>query len=158
MKYKEKLNGPKREKTTISLRQYYFLALWLPIVIPPFLFVYPLHNTTRSQFSFLFYGVIFGMIQYVVFVLWSLFKYRVATTKELKAFSFKAPISFIPFYAVGFILANMISNIAPPGLDSLLIILVLSLLCIPIGYFYVALAHIIGRLLEKIGFIEEEYL
>ena len=157
MKYKEKIKSDKK-RITIRLRQYYFLALFLPVVLPPFLFVYPLHNNSGNELPILFYAVIFGMIQYIVFALWSLFKYRGATPSELRAFSFKAPIAFIPFYAVGFILANIISSFELPSFDSMLILLVLSLLCIPIGYFYVALAHLLGRILEKTGFIEQEYL
>ncbi len=158
MKYNEKTNYKDKKKIKLSLRQYYILALFLPIILSPLLFVYPLYNSGDAKFSIGFYLLIFGMAQYVVFALWSIFKYRRATAKELKDFSFKAPISFIPFYASGFIVGNIISTISLPSFDSILILLVLSLLCVPIGYFYVALAHIIGRILKKIGFIEEEYL
>jgi hypothetical protein len=142
-----------RKKITITLRQYYYFALWLPVVFPPFLLVYSLHDIKTSNFSGAFSGGLFGVIQYVVFALWNLFKYREAPLGELRGFSFKAPFSFIPFYAVGFVLINMIANIAIPDFDVILVVLSLSLLCVPIGYFYVLLSYIIERILEKIGFI-----
>ncbi|MEQ1705931.1 MAG: hypothetical protein ABL867_08195 [Rickettsiales bacterium] len=155
MKRKEKLGKAKR--ITISLRQYYYLALLFPLVFPPFLF-FPLPETNKEGMPILFYLVVFGIIQYVIFMVWSLFKYRGAVAKELQEFSYLAPFYFIPFYAVGFILGIMLSNISPPGIDMFLMMLVTCLLSIPVGYCYVTLAHIIGRILEKIGFIEKEYL
>lgn len=155
MKRKEQLNKPKR--TTISLRQYYYLAMLLPLAFPPFLF-FPLPAANDEGMPILFYLVVFGVIQYAVFMVWSLFKYRGAVAKELKDFSLMAPFYFVPFYAVGFILGSMLQSISPPGFESILMLLVPTLISIPIGYCYVTLAHLIGRILEKIGFIEKEYL
>jgi hypothetical protein len=155
MKRKETIGKPK--KTTISLRQYYYLALLLPLALPPFLF-FPLPDTNGEKSSILFYLVVFGVLQYAIFMVWSMFKYRGAVAKELKDFSMVAPFYFVPFYAVGFILGNMLENIAPPSFESFLMLLVPTLFSIPIAYCYVILAHLIGRVLEKIGFIRKEYL
>lgn len=146
-----------KKKPVLSLRQFYYLAMLLPLVFPPFLF-FPLPEANGARRSLLFYLVVFGILQYAVFMVWSMFKYRGAVAKELKDFSMLAPLYFVPFYAVGFMLGNMLQNIAPPGFDSFLMLLVPTLVSIPVGYCYVTLAHLIGRILEKIGFIRKEYL
>ncbi len=155
MKRKETLGKPK--KKTLTLRQYYHLALLLPLAFPPFLF-FPLPETSKEGMPIIFYLFVFGVIQYVVFLFWVLFKYRGAVAKELKDFSLVAPLYFVPFYAVGFVLGNMLASISPPSFESVLMVLVPALVSIPIGYCYVTAAHLIGRILEKIGFIRKEYL
>ena len=151
----EKIN---RKKVKISLRQYYYFALWLPVIFPSFSFLLIYHIPDIQTVDFLFYGVLFGIVQYVVFALWTVFKYRGAVIRELKQFSYTAPFSFIPFYAAGFLLVSVFTHGGIPSIDSIFITLVFSLICIPVGYFYIVLAYIIELIMEKIGFIEEEFI
>lgn len=137
-----------RKKNTILRRQYYYFALWLPVIFPPFLFF--------SSSQIIFNLTVFGTIQYVVFALFYIFKYRGATTRELKRFAVTAPLTFIPFYVSGFLLLYMAFNAEIPSFDVFMITLVFSLLCIPFGYCYVLLSYIIEVILEKLGIIEDE--
>jgi hypothetical protein len=145
-----------RKRVTITLRQYYYVALWLPIIFPPFLLIYSLHDIGISSSHKSFSAGLFGIIQYIIFALWNIFKYRDAVAWELKQFAFKAPFYFIPFYAIGFIVIYMIMNIDIPRYDVILVAMSLSLLCVPVGYLYVFLSYIIELILEKIGFIKED--
>ncbi len=158
MKFIKKYKQRDKDRITISLLQYYYVIFWMPVFLPPFIFVYSIAKPHFTTLSPLFYGVVFGTIQYIPFALWNIFKFRNAVTRDLYEFSYKAPIAFVPFYAAGFMIAHMYSSISLPSIDSILILLVFSLLSIPVGYFYVALAHLIARFLEKIGFIEQEFL
>jgi len=158
VKFIKKYRDRDKDRITISLMQYYYIAFWMPIFLPPFIFVYSIARPHFTTLSPLFYSVVFGTAQYVPFALWNIFKFRNAVTRDLYEFSFKAPIAFVPFYATGFLLAHMYSSITLPSIDSILILLVFSLLSVPVGYFYVALAHLIARFLQKIGFIEQEFL
>lgn len=149
-----KFKDSERKKIKITLRQYYFFALWLPVIFSPIFLAYFVRDIKTNFFAL----ATFGIIQYVVFALWSLFKYQGATAEELKKFSLSAPFSFVPFYAAGFILTYVLVNIDIPRLDVFAMALVLSLICVPVGKFYVLIANIIAKILEKIGFIEREFM
>ncbi len=161
MKNKKKNIFPKNY--TISLMQFYYVALWLPVIIPLFLWglgIYPVDRKFmgNTKFPVFLYLVLFGVLQYIVFALWTLYKYRGVNTLMLGKISFTTPISFAPFYGIGFILAHMMANFLLPSVDLIAMALVLSLLSIPVGYFYVVMVKILEWFLQKIGFIRKEYL
>lgn len=140
-----------RKRKTISSRQYYYFALWLPVFFPPFLLFKPWHEMQLNLFNL----VVFGIIQYVIFALWSMFKYRGATIGELKRFPVTAPLLFVPFYAAGFILIYIYNYL--PRFDVLMMVLVLSLISIPVGYVYVFLFHVVEIMLKKSGVIQDDF-
>jgi hypothetical protein len=147
----------------ISLRQYYYIALWLPLIVPFLMWglTYNIHDKDffiRTPFFLFFSAVKYSWLQYVVFASWTMYKYKKALTRELKKFSLEAPIAFIPYFAIGFLLQDMVLHLHIPSIDSLFFTLILSLVCLPFGYFYVALSYSLQWVLEKTGFIKRELI
>lgn len=160
MRKKKKTNRNKNKRFQISLKQYYFFAIWLPVILPPFLWVYPLRNmfTGGSQFSLAFYGAVFGIVQYIPFALWNIFKFWYSDPREMKQFTATAPFSFVPFYAAGLLVIYTLSNMQLPSIDTFLVTIILSLASILFAYFYIILSAIIEFFLKKTGFIREEFI
>ncbi len=155
MKQKKKYQRINKNKTTITLMQYYNFALWLPVILPLFLWSSGISPANGKWF---FNLVTFGVLQYIAFAGWTIYKYFGASSLQLKKISFSAPISFPPFYAVGFILAYMVSDFTLPGIDTVMVAVSLSLLAIPVGYCYVVMVHLSAWLLQEIGVIRREFV
>ncbi len=148
---------------TFTLMQFYQFALWLPIILPLVLWGsghYPVDRkfANNTPFPIFFNLITFGIIQYFVFALWMLYKYRGASSLLIRQISFAAPMSFAPFYVIGFLLAYMLSSFTMIGIDTVLISLVLGLISIPVGYFYVLAVRLLEWILIKTGFIQREFL
>ena len=141
----------------ISLRQYYFFAIWLPIIVPVVLLyrVYPLGEETEiDYFSMMFVSAVpFYGVQYLVFLAWIIYKHRKATTNTLREFSLIAPFYFLPFELASIIFAMLLSYIGNDLYDFMFII---TICIIVFGYFYVGIAHALGFILTKIGFIKPD--
>lgn len=148
----------------ISLRDYYFNALRLPLVIHSALFVIlliiswndkPIHY--NPILDILLKPIVLGIPQYIIFLSWIRSRYRNATVKELKKTILKSPFLFSPIYLAGFIIAAVIGMLLTNDfrLPPLFFILIILLYVIIIGYFYVALAHVIGFILKKLNMIKE---
>lgn len=163
MKSRKKYRSIRKDSFTFSLMQFYHFALWLPVILPVVMWSfghYPvdrkfINNTPFPVFANL---IIFGVVQYTVFALWTLYKYRGASSLLLRQISFTIPMSFAPFYAIGFLLAYMLSSFTMIGIDTVLIALVLGLISIPVGYCYVISVRILEWVLIKTGFINREFL
>ena len=162
-----------------SLRQYYFFALWLPIIVPAIFYIIPIiipdisyienwkmiENDVSSLPPFILYSFLSafcGGVQYVMFAFWASFHYRNATARELSKFSLKAPFLFTPIcwmgvfiFSINYIFFIKDRNTFDIFFDSSQFALLISLFSIPIGYFYVALAHGLGFILNKLGVIKE---
>ncbi|MEZ5690698.1 MAG: hypothetical protein R3D71_03405 [Rickettsiales bacterium] len=160
-KKKKKYNTIYCKEPILSLRQYYHLAIWLPIVVPLLLWAIGMRPVNQELFqtgnsSTFFYLVVFGVIQYFIFACWSIFKYRGASALELKKVAFAAPIAFVPYYAFGFLIIYTIANFDLPGFPVFLVVILLSVVCLPVGYLYVGLSKIIQMILERTGVINQE--
>ncbi len=82
----------------ISLRNYYLFALWLPIIVPAIFWVIDLYGNpgiVRAIFFFLYASVLFGGIQYLIFVLLITYKFFNKNFIELKKFILKTPVYFM---------------------------------------------------------------
>lgn len=163
MKKRKKYRSISKFDITFTLMQFYHFALWLPVILPVVMWSfghYPVdrrfaHNT---PFPIFFNLITFGVIQYIVFAFWMLYKHRGASSLLLRQISFAAPMSFAPFYVIGFLLAYMLSSFTIIGIDTVLIALVLGLISIPVGYFYVLAVRVLEWILIKTGFIKREFL
>lgn len=163
MKSRKKYRSIRKDNFTFTLMQFYHFALWLPVILPVVMWSFSYYPVDRkfvhdTPFPIFFNLIIFGVVQYTVFALWTLYKYRGATTLILRQISFTMPMSFAPFYAIGFLLAYMLSGFTIIGIDTILIALVFGLLSIPVGYFYVLTVRILEWILTKTGFIKREFL
>ncbi len=149
---------------TITLRRFYYLMLGLPIYVAVVLFgvdgvVCLVTSAAQSPVCrmsaptmFALLPLVFGGVQYLLFVGLCLYKGRQATTEDIRRFSYKAPVYF-SLWCYVFILMAIIatgggmkdvrdmSGIAP----------IISFFCLPFGYFYVMLAHVLARFLKKTG-------
>ena len=152
----------------ISLRNYYLFAIWLPFIVPSVIIGLDnifLHSEIVNLLGgFLFSPLIFGGVQYLGFALWATYHYRKSSVEELKKFSLKAPLYFIPlcilgiliFYiTIGWITTFRYYSTENSAGSYLGISFFISLVVILYGYFYVALAHSLGFLLKKFNLIKE---
>lgn len=145
----------------ITLRQYYFFAIWLPIIVPLVL-LNVLGVDYKSQLIILgFYGV----VPYIIFTIWAILKYRSSPTEELREFGMVAPLQFGVAYIVQVILVIACTAIYYTNLSNdyiymffwlIFMTAVVMFIVIPTAYFYVAIANGLAFILQKIGFIKPE--
>ena len=140
----------------VSLRQYYVFALWLPLIIPAIFLVAPI-IPQELRLAVFMVALVFG-VQYVMFAIWASCRHRNSTAEELAKFGRKAPLLFVPFCMIWFVayifyeqhyMQHLYQGHDIPN------ILSLSFFAIPIGYFYVGLAHILTFILKKLKVIKK---
>lgn len=151
----------------ISLKNYYLFALWLPLIIPAIIYITDPHEANRgigdNILPALFYAsAIVGGAQYLVFALWTSYRYHKSSADELEDFFYKAPVQFVPICAAGVLLFFIIGDLNsshpsfPYGLGNILIgSFIISLPAIPYGYFYVFLTIVLKSLLTGLDIVKE---
>ena len=150
----------------ITLRQYYFFAILLPIIVPaiPWSLAYlNIEFVNSNLVAFVVHIIMISTFvyvpQYIFFLVWAFLKYRKESNENIRRFSFKAPLYFLLFEVLGLLLV-MIYNIsevtATDVTEASGILVFFASLAIVFGYSYVALAHSLAFILQKIGFIKPE--
>lgn len=152
----------------INRKTWYYFALFLPLLFPLALlytdeFLSPqinytgLHPALRMGFEFIrsigFYlcsAVIFGGIQYLVFLAGVIWWGRRKTSDDFGRYAWLLPILFTPICGLGLAL-----QLTPQGtlLNRLNFGLSIALFSLPIGYFYVGVTVLLTRILQAIGWI-----
>jgi len=140
----------------MNFNKYFRIALFFPYILPIFLlainFVFELPEILIVISAIIFTPSILGGIPYAIFVYfvftWS--KYR--SESEIKKWMWKAPLIFLPLLTLVLILMFPTSN-----LDGILeMFLLITIMALAYGYFYVFLAHCGWVVVKKLGWGQEE--
>lgn len=142
----------------VSFRQYYFFAIWLPIVLPLVIMNF-LGVEYKSQFDFLY---LYGVFPYILFGLFVIYKHNNSEAEKLGKFSSVAPLYFLLFYFVFFTLSPLFHSKSYTEIISFIegirSMFLLSIYTFPfvifVGYFYVGLVYALYFILRDIGFIK----
>lgn len=146
---------------SLSKKQFYLLSLWLPVALPllaGLVCFIPGLRFIGWWFALLCgFALAFGGVQYVVFIAVA-FTYwlKDKTGDELQRLSWRLPLYYLPFAAVGYGIYKIITEILggagvskaleQAALDMFTLFVVMG---IPFTYFYVLLAHGLYKLLTK---------
>lgn len=149
-------------KCSITLRQYCYLSILLPIILPliamtpKFFWGYdcPSPASMFCILSMVFGVTIVGLPTYIVLVLLFLYKARRMTTDQMVQHSYFAPLYFMLIGLVVFPLNFFIMTGEIVALDKAIgFYLILFIPSLIYGYFYVWLAHLLGWILTECGMI-----
>lgn len=147
----------------ISLRSYYLFALWLPLIVPAIFWVIDLYGNpgiVRAIFFFLYASVLFGEIQYLIFVLLITYKYFNKNFIELKKFILKTPVYFMAICLVTnsffFIIVQPSHNNSYNTFSTILLCSsIVSIFVLIFGYLYVGFSFLLCYFLKILKIIKE---
>ncbi len=139
----------------LSLKQYYYLAIWLPLVFP-LLFISKLEGST-----FIHCYYILGGIPYLFFMVFIFFKFHSKTIEFIEKEAWLLPLKFIPFCAALIFLGSFIIGITHPDHFGMMMIMAAGfaglqgIIVLIAGYFYVTITFALAELLRDLRVIKK---
>jgi hypothetical protein len=126
----------------MSVQSVYRISIWLPIVIPAILF--GIANVLRLPLAdislvleILVYSLIWGGLPYLPLAVWATFWVSGRPEWEIRRMMFRAPLLMVLLFASAALVFGLIANALKPLAA---VALLGSVVIIPLGYAYVALA------------------
>ena len=149
-------------RRTLPIERFYKLAIALPIGLPALLMPawFGMEGPEPfaawvGQFAYLsFWTILVGGLPYAFFAICILWRFWRKPADAYRRFSYVAPLAFAPFLSACLFVFSLSAGPFNP-VEKLTLSVTFGALAIPVGYFYVLLAHVLRRVATRTGFISE---